>query len=104
MLRSVFSGSIRPATAQRTSLSRAFFTTSARTMAEGDTGAPRPGGQAAGDAFTKREQADELHYVKEREKEKLKALRAKLAEQKKHLEELDKHLEEYAKEQGGEHN
>ena len=49
-------------------------------MAEGDTGAPRSGGAAQGDAFTKREQASEDYYVKEQEKQKLEALRKKIAD------------------------
>lgn len=44
------------------------------------------------DAFSKREQADENHYVRQKEMEKLKDLRAKIDEHKKHLEELDKHV------------
>lgn len=49
-------------------------------MAEGDTGAPRSGGSAQGDAFTKREQASEDYYVRQQEKEKLEALRKKIAD------------------------
>ncbi|KAI4106001.1 MAG: hypothetical protein L6R37_002462 [Teloschistes peruensis] len=63
-------------------------------MAEGDTGGVRAGGQAQADAFSKREQAGEDFYVREKELEKLQALKQKIAEHKKHLEELDKHVEE----------
>lgn len=49
-------------------------------MAEGDTGSTRAGGAAQGDAFTKREQADENLYVKKQEQEKLAALRKKIAD------------------------
>jgi len=73
-------------------------------MAEGDTGAPRTGGTAAGDSFTKREAAQENIYVKEKELEKLRDLKRKLSEQRKHLDELDKHIDELTKEQGGEKN
>lgn len=49
-----------------------------RRMAGGDAGAPRSGGAASSDAFTKREEASEALYVKQHEKEKLDALRAKI--------------------------
>ena len=52
------------------------FSVAARRMAGGDTGAPR--GQ--GDAFTRREKANEDFYVKEEEKKKLEALRKKIAD------------------------
>ncbi|KAI9823365.1 MAG: hypothetical protein M1826_007776 [Phylliscum demangeonii] len=75
-------------------------------MAEGATGsgASRSGGMAQGDSFTRREQANEDMYVKEQEKEKLRALKEKLNQQRAHLDELDKHIDELTKEQGGEHN
>lgn len=57
------------------------FSLAARRMAEGDTGAPRSGGAAQGDAFTKREQASEDYYVREQEKQKLEALKKKIADQ-----------------------
>ena len=44
------------------------------------------------DAFTKREQASEDYTVKQREMEKLKALKQKVADHKKHLDELDKNM------------
>lgn len=46
-----------------------LFSTSIRSMAEGDTGAgaSRPGGAAQGDAFSKREQASEDMYVRQQE-------------------------------------
>ncbi|KAI4271443.1 MAG: hypothetical protein LQ337_006002 [Flavoplaca oasis] len=61
-------------------------------MAEGDTGAPKAGGAAQGDAFTKREAASEDFYVRQKEMEKLQNLKQKIEEHKKHLEELDKHV------------
>ncbi|KAL8713195.1 MAG: hypothetical protein Q9220_002716 [cf. Caloplaca sp. 1 TL-2023] len=61
-------------------------------MAEGDTGSTRSGGEAQGDAFSKREKAGEDLYVRQKEMEKLQALQQKIAEHKKHLEELDKHV------------
>jgi len=73
-------------------------------MAEGDLGGTRRGGAQSGDAFTKREGAEEAMYVKRREQEKLQQLKKKLAEQRKHLDELDKHIDELSKESGGEHN
>jgi hypothetical protein len=46
-------------------------------MAGGDTGAPR----AQGDAFTKREKANEDYYVRQEETKKLEALKKKIADQ-----------------------
>ena len=75
----------------------ARFSVAARRMAGGDTGAPRSGGVASGDAFTKREEASENFYVRQHEKEKLEAARAKvkagedaLAKDKAAVEELEK--------------
>ena len=42
------------------------------------------------DAFTKREQASEDYYMRQKEIEKLEAMRKKIAGHQKHLEELDK--------------
>lgn len=56
----------------------ARFSVAARRMAGGDTGAPRSGGSAKSDAFTKREEASENLYVRQHEKEKLEAARAKV--------------------------
>ncbi|KAK3697733.1 ATPase inhibitor [Vermiconidia calcicola] len=64
-----------------TTTSTRSFSVAARRMAEGDAGAPRSGGSAQGDAFTKREQASEDYYVKQQEREKLEALRKKIADQ-----------------------
>ncbi|KAI9677199.1 MAG: hypothetical protein M1829_002773 [Trizodia sp. TS-e1964] len=77
-----------------------------RGMAEGATGSgsSRAGGIASGDAFSKREKANEDYYVREQEKAKLLALREKLKQQQKHLQELDKHIDELTKGQGGEQN
>jgi len=61
-------------------------------MAGGDTGAPRTGGSAADDSFTKREQAAENFAIREREKAKLQELTAKLEDQQKHLDDLKKHV------------
>ncbi|MCJ1272839.1 hypothetical protein MMC21_000628 [Puttea exsequens] len=94
MIRQSIVQSIRP-TLRSTlpSVRRAISITPAR-AAEGDTGAPKSGGAAQGDAFSKREQADENYYVRQREMEKLKALKDKIGEHQKHLEELDKHVSE----------
>ncbi|PHH86896.1 hypothetical protein CDD83_9613 [Cordyceps sp. RAO-2017] len=84
-------------------LRAATFTSSARAMADGDTGAPpKMGGQ--GDAFQRRERASEDYAIRQREKEKLLELKQKLAEQQQHLDRLSKHIDEITKEQGGEHN
>lgn len=55
-------------------------------MAGGDTGATRSGGAAQGDAFTKREKANEDFYVRDQEKAKLEALKKKIQDQEKALE------------------
>ncbi|KAI1107845.1 mitochondrial ATPase inhibitor, IATP-domain-containing protein [Jackrogersella minutella] len=85
---------------------RRAFTTTTRTMAAGDTGSPNKlgslGGQ--GDAFQKREKANEDYAIRQREKEKLIELRKKLHEQQEHLKRLSDHIDELTKEQGGEHN
>ena len=55
---------------------------------------PRSGGAAQGDAFQKREQADENYYVKQQERQKLEQLRKKIADQEEKIakdrEEADK--------------
>ncbi|KAL8922699.1 MAG: hypothetical protein Q9208_005012 [Pyrenodesmia sp. 3 TL-2023] len=61
-------------------------------MAEGDTGGIRSGGAAQGDAFVKREKANEDFYVRDQEMQKLRALKKKIDEHKKHLEELEKNV------------
>jgi ATPase inhibitor, mitochondrial len=76
------------------------FTMSALRAAEGDTGAPRSGGQAQSDAFTKREQASEDYYVRQQEKEKLEALRKKIADQEESIAKDRKEVEELSKKQG----
>ncbi|KAL2055714.1 hypothetical protein ABVK25_003958 [Lepraria finkii] len=73
--------------------SRTITTTAVR-MGEGDIGGTRSGGSAQGDAFSKREQGEESYYVRQREMEKLKALKDKIAEHQKHLDELDKNVTE----------
>ncbi|CAK7232440.1 ATPase inhibitor [Sporothrix bragantina] len=93
-----FTAAARPATL-RTAATRTFATSAIR-MAEGDTGAPRPGG----DAFTRREKAAEDYAIRQREKEKLLQLRQKLKEQQAHLDQLAQHIDDLTKEQGGEKN
>ncbi|PHH62027.1 hypothetical protein CDD81_7651 [Ophiocordyceps australis] len=81
----------------------AAFSTSARSMAQGDTGAPpKTGGQ--GDAFQRRERAGEDYAIRKREAEKLLELKKKLAEQQQHLDRLSKHIDEITKDAGGEKN
>ncbi|KAI2629647.1 mitochondrial ATPase inhibitor, IATP-domain-containing protein [Hypoxylon sp. NC1633] len=85
--------------------SRRAFTTSLRVMAEGDTGATRSlGSLGQGDAFQKREKANEDYTIRQREKEKLLELRKKLSEQQDHLQKLSDHIDELTKDQGGEKN
>ncbi|KAH8657586.1 putative ATPase inhibitor, mitochondrial [Tricladium varicosporioides] len=71
-------------------------------MAGGDTGAPRATGASHGDAFTKREKANEDYAIRMREKEKLLELRKRLAEQQDHLKKLEEHIDELSKSSGGE--
>jgi len=72
-------------------------------MAGGDTGAPpKTGGQ--GNAFQKREKAQEDYAIRMREKEKLLELKKKVAEQHEHLKKLEDHINDITKEQGGEQN
>ncbi|KAJ5130979.1 uncharacterized protein N7515_007018 [Penicillium bovifimosum] len=85
---------VRPAaTANRAVFSRSFSVAVPR-MGEGDTGAPRSGGGGAsgGDAFTKREAAQESLYIREKELEKLAQLKKSIVQQRKHLEELENHM------------
>ncbi|KAL7818100.1 mitochondrial ATPase inhibitor, IATP domain-containing protein [Trichoderma aethiopicum] len=82
---------------------RAAFTTTARAMGEGDTGAPPKTG-GTGDAFQRREKAAEDYAIRQREKEKLLELRKKLTEQQEHLDRLAKHIDDITREQGGEQN
>ncbi|KAG6005643.1 hypothetical protein E4U43_000563 [Claviceps pusilla] len=82
---------------------RAAFSTTSRAMAAGDTGAPpKTGGQ--GDAFQRRERANEDYTIRQREKEKLQELKRRLDEHQQHLQRLSDHVEEISKEQGGEKN
>ncbi|KAH7390887.1 mitochondrial ATPase inhibitor, IATP-domain-containing protein [Phaeosphaeria sp. MPI-PUGE-AT-0046c] len=77
-----------------------YFSVAARRFAEGSTGsgASRAGGIAAGDAFTKREAANEELYIRQEEKAKLLAIKEKLKQQRKHIEDLDKHIDDVIKE------
>ncbi|KAI6249987.1 hypothetical protein HI914_01898 [Erysiphe necator] len=95
---------------QRQLISRSFklkssfyaaLSTTARPMAAGDTGAPKSGGAQSGDAFSRREKANEDMAIKAREREKLLELRKKISEQHDHLNRLEKHLDDLANERGG---
>ncbi|KAK1752488.1 mitochondrial ATPase inhibitor, IATP-domain-containing protein [Echria macrotheca] len=89
-------------TTVRPSVLRAF-SMSARAMGAGDTGAPpKTGGY--GDAFQKRERANEEMAIRKIEAEKLKMLREKIKQQQQHLDQLADHIDEITKNQGGEHN
>ncbi|KAL2133937.1 hypothetical protein VTI74DRAFT_1355 [Chaetomium olivicolor] len=79
------------------------FSTTVRAMSAGDTGAPPKTG-GPGDAFQRRERANEDYAIRQREKEKLRELKKKLAEQQAHLQALSDHIDEITKEQGGEQN
>ncbi|KAI1619876.1 hypothetical protein EDD37DRAFT_654436 [Exophiala viscosa] len=99
------------------------FSVAAIRAAEGDTGAPRSGGVAGGDAWTKREQANETKFIREKEMERyaffmlgptlpeairssktlvLRKLKEKLQQQRKHLDELETHIKDLESERGGE--
>jgi len=81
---------------------RSSFSTSARILAGGDTGATRSGGVASGDAFTKREKAQEDYAIRERERAKAKEILARIHEQEKNLAQLKASLNEIAAEPGQE--
>lgn len=59
---------------------------------------------AFSDAFSKREQADENLYVRQKEQEKLRELKAKIEEHQKHLAQLDKNVYVYPLRAKGEGN
>ncbi|KAF2859527.1 putative mitochondrial ATPase inhibitor [Piedraia hortae CBS 480.64] len=73
------------------------FSMAARQMAGGDAGAPRSGGSQQGDAWTKREHAQEEYAVRQREMEKLKALKEKIAANEGQLAKDRKEMEELSK-------
>ncbi|KAM0714231.1 hypothetical protein Q7P37_010018 [Cladosporium fusiforme] len=76
------------------------FSAITQRMAGGDTGAPRSGGSASSDAFTKREAADENLYVRKHEAEKLAALKKKIADQEASLAKDRKEADAMDKKQG----
>merc|ERR1711939_600120 len=91
--------------ARATPVARRSFSSVAIRAAEGDTGATRAGGQASGDAFTRREQASEAKYIRDKELESIKRLEEKLEAQREHLNKLDQHIKEMeAERSGGEHH
>ncbi|KAF4123544.1 ATPase inhibitor, mitochondrial [Geosmithia morbida] len=77
---------------------RATFSTTARAMSEGDTGAPPKTG-GPGDAFQRREKANEDYTIRMREREKLLELKKKLTEQQEHLNRLSDHIDEITKDE-----
>lgn len=79
MLLTTLRNAARPALRQ-SNRTAALALTSIRTMSEGATGsgASRPGGSASGDAYTKREKANEDYYVKQKEKERYDGTAAQL--------------------------
>ncbi|PGH00749.1 hypothetical protein GX51_05630 [Blastomyces parvus] len=85
-------------------LNRSFSVAAAR-MGEGDVGAPRSTGKlSTSNSWSKKEAADEAMFIRQREMEKLRTLREKLQQQRKHLDELDAHIEKLTQEHGGEQN
>ncbi|GAB1739705.1 hypothetical protein NU219Hw_g4647t1 [Hortaea werneckii] len=78
---------------------RTFATTTYR-MAAGDTGSPRSAaGGTGGDAFSKREHANEEMEIRRREKEKLEALKKKIADSEAQLSKDRAEAEELNKKQ-----
>ncbi|KAA8641934.1 uncharacterized protein ATNIH1004_010873 [Aspergillus tanneri] len=66
----------------------------------GEIGSPKPRGfLAERDSFAQREAAQENMYIRSQEADKLRILKQKMAEQRRHLEELDRHLQELSREQ-----
>ncbi|KAK1835584.1 mitochondrial ATPase inhibitor, IATP-domain-containing protein [Podospora conica] len=98
MLRTTILKAARPS-----AVSRAAFTTTARALGAGDTGAPPKTG-GFGDAFQRRERAQEEMFIRKAEKEKLLALREKIKQQQDHLQQLQDHIDDITKDQGGEQN
>ncbi|KAJ2899747.1 hypothetical protein MKZ38_002821 [Zalerion maritima] len=92
----------RPATMTPAAYTRTFGTT-AKTCSEGDTGAPPKTG-GTGDAFQRREHALEEMAIRQREHEKLVALKKKIDQQQEHLKQLSDHIDEIVTNQGGEKN
>ncbi|KAK5057565.1 hypothetical protein LTR84_011565 [Exophiala bonariae] len=91
--------------ARATPVVRRSFSSTVMRAAEGDTGAPRSGGSASSDAFTKREQASEAKYIRDKELESIKKLKEKLEAQREHLNKLDQHIKDMeAERSGGEHH
>jgi len=88
------SRSFRPLTNQ---VQAARFSVAARMMAEGDSGSARSGGSASSDAFTKREEASENLYIKQQEKQRLEALKAKIAKGEDQLAKDKKEAEDMSK-------
>ncbi|KAF1985702.1 putative ATPase inhibitor, mitochondrial [Aulographum hederae CBS 113979] len=64
----------------------------------------KSGGARSSDAFNKREKAAEDMWIREQEKDKLKHLSNKLAEEQKVLNELKAQIDEIIKTGGGEQN
>merc|ERR1712029_22957 len=83
--------------------SQRLFSTSVRAMSAGDTGsgASRAGGIRSGDAFTKREAAQEEMYIRNEERQKLINIRERLIQQQQHIQELTKHIDDITAGEGG---
>ncbi|KAJ5986259.1 hypothetical protein N7451_010624 [Penicillium sp. IBT 35674x] len=89
---------IRPAATATRALQYRSFSVAVPRMGEGDT--PRASGvPTSGDAFTKREAAQESMYIREKELEKLSKLKKQIAEQRKHLDDLEGHIDSLTAEQ-----
>ncbi|KAJ5523266.1 hypothetical protein N7513_012810 [Penicillium frequentans] len=91
---------IRPAAIATRALQYRSFSVAVPRMGEGDSSTPRASGvPTSGDAFTKREAAQESMYIREKELEKLSKLKKQIAEQRKHLDDLEGHIDNLTAEQ-----
>lgn len=72
------------------------FATTPRILAVGDTGSgfSRPQGERAGDAWTRREQASEEMWIRNEERNRLLALKERMARREEHMDELERHLDD----------
>lgn len=72
------------------------FTSSARTLAVGDTGSgfSRAQGERAGDTWTRREHANEEMWIRNEERNRLLSLKERMARREEHMDELERHIDD----------
>ncbi|RMJ21342.1 Mitochondrial ATPase inhibitor, IATP [Aspergillus sp. HF37] len=91
----------RPLSSSRPMLNRSFSSLTPR-MGEGDTGAPKSSQfKTGGDAFQRREAAQESKYIHDKEMQRLHDLKGKINEQRQSLDDLEKHINDLSGGQGG---